>query len=84
MFRCGVVGERWGGWVVVKSAKGLVVVASKRVVPIWKARPTRDACPTIWASTVHKRSGCAAVVHRCWSCPPIPGNSWDWVLIPCF
>jgi hypothetical protein len=63
MFRCGVVGKRWGGWVVVKSAKGLVVVASKRVVPIRKARPPRDACPIIWSSTVHERNVCAAVVR---------------------
>lgn len=63
-FRCGVVGERWGGWVVVKSARELVVVASKRVVPIRKVRKTRDACPTIWSRTVHERNVCAAVVRR--------------------
>jgi hypothetical protein len=28
--RCGVVGERWGGWVVVRACEGLVVVASAR------------------------------------------------------
>ena len=75
--RCGVVGKRWGGWVVVKSCKGLVVVASKRVKPIRKARLTRDACPTSGRRTVREQAVCAQrSVHAVAPWPFLPTQSW--------